>query len=65
MFCIQHLNRRDDVDAVSVISVFVLVGELVAGDTTEAGREGISGRNQNPIHEWPPSLPVGRTEDAG
>ena len=61
MFCIQHLNRRDDVDAVSVISVFVLVGELVAGDTTE----GISGRNQNPIHEWPPSLPVGRTEDAG
>ena len=63
MFCIQRLNRRDDVDAVSVISVFVLVGELVAGDTTEGGRASVAAiriRFMNGQNGRPPCRSNGR-----
>ena len=56
MFCIQHLNRRDDVDAVSVISVFVLVGEVVA----EGGRASVAAIRIRFMNGRPPSMPVGR-----
>ena len=36
-----NTSPRDDIEAAGRIVTFFLVGE------------GISGRNQNPIHEWP------------